>query len=391
MNIKKIFFIGIFLLALVSISAVSAEDNALLCDSVSQNIDDGSDGLIIEDSQAISDLEVSLSQSSSYGNDAIKSTSQDDWNSDFLQSTESEISKNQTGNNFTIEFYDDYHEYGETNIFGFLMPKDIQNNVSVEIDGKSYAYEIYDINNLEQWVWGGDAQTQMGYMVKFFDLSPGDHEVIISYPGDSIYAESSLVKNISVHGVDDYKMLSKLTAANLNAYYKANKSFTASLKDENGNPIKDAEIKILLNGKNETRKTDDNGQVRIGTNKLIPKSYDISLAYEGNDYYSNSSVKAKITIKKLVSKISAPKKTFKKSLKTKKYTITLKANSKALKNAKVYLKIKGKTYTAKTNSYGKATFKITKLSKKGTFKATVKYAGSKYCSAKTVTAKIICK
>jgi hypothetical protein len=52
------------------------------------------------------------------------------------------------------------------------------------------------------------------------------------------------------------------------------------------------------------------------------------------------------------------------------------------------LKVKGKTYIGKTNSKGKATFKITKLTKKGKFTATIKYAGSKYYKSKSVTAKI---
>lgn len=45
---------------------------------------------------------------------------------------------------------------------------------------------------------------------------------------------------------------------------------------------------------------------------------------------------------------------------------------------KVTLKVKGKTYKATTNSKGKATFKITKLTKKGTYNAKVKYAGNAY-------------
>lgn len=57
-------------------------------------------------------------------------------------------------------------------------------------------------------------------------------------------------------------------------------------------------------------------------------------------------------------------------------------------NTKVTLKVKGKTYIGKTNSKGKATFKITKLTKKGKFTATIKYAGSKYYKSKSVTAKI---
>ena len=77
-------------------------------------------------------------------------------------------------------------------------------------------------------------------------------------------------------------------------------------------------------------------------------------------------------------KLTAKNKSFKKTTKIKKYTVTLK-NEKgtAIKNAKLTLKVKGKTYKAKTNKKGKATFKITKLTKKGKYTATVKYAGSK--------------
>ena len=52
------------------------------------------------------------------------------------------------------------------------------------------------------------------------------------------------------------------------------------------------------------------------------------------------------------------------------------------------MKVNGKTYKATTNSKGKATFKITKLTKKGTFKATITYKGNKYYSKVTKKASI---
>lgn len=82
-------------------------------------------------------------------------------------------------------------------------------------------------------------------------------------------------------------------------------------------------------------------------------------------------------IKKATPKITA-KNTIFKAKKAKKYTITLKNGQKAIKKANVYLKINGKTYKAITNSNGKATFKITKLTKKGNFNAKITFNGNKY-------------
>ena len=85
----------------------------------------------------------------------------------------------------------------------------------------------------------------------------------------------------------------------------------------------------------------------------------------------------KDVVNKKATKITAPKKTFKAKTKTKKIKIKLTTGKTALKNKKITLKVKGKTYSAKTNKKGIATFKITKLTKKGTFKYTVKFAGDK--------------
>ncbi len=105
-----------------------------------------------------------------------------------------------------------------------------------------------------------------------------------------------------------------------------------------------------------------------------------------------SSLNVKVTVKKATPKLTAKAKTFKKSLKTKKFSVTLKNNlNKVMKNTKVTLKVNKKTFTAKTTDKGVATFKITKLTKKGKYTATVKYAGSKYYNAKSVNVKITVK
>ena len=59
-----------------------------------------------------------------------------------------------------------------------------------------------------------------------------------------------------------------------------------------------------------------------------------------------------------------------------------------MKNTKVTIKVNKKTYTAKTNKKGVATFKIKKLTKKGTFKSVITYKGNKYYNKVIKTVKI---
>ena len=62
-----------------------------------------------------------------------------------------------------------------------------------------------------------------------------------------------------------------------------------------------------------------------------------------------------------------------------------------MKQVKVTIKISGKKYTAKTNSKGQATFKITKFTKKGKFNAVIAFDGNKYYNKVSKTVKITIK
>ena len=174
------------------------------------------------------------------------------------------------------------------------------------------------------------------------------------------------------------KIKTELSGNAITTTYNINKDLIITLKDSNGNPVSGAKLIVDLNGA-KTYTTDKNGQVKVSTKGLAPKAYTAKVTFNGNTNYDKSTKDVKVTVKKATPKLTAKKKTFKTTTKTKKYTITLKDNTgKAIKKAKVTLKVKGKTYNATTNSKGKAVFKIKNLKKKGTFKATITYKGNKY-------------
>ena len=182
-----------------------------------------------------------------------------------------------------------------------------------------------------------------------------------------------------------------LTAVNVATTYNVNKNLVTSLTDSQGNPLKGFNVTVDLNGA-KTYTTNSNGQIIINIAKLVPKTYTAKLTFKGNDNYLNSAKNVKVTVKKAKPKIVAKKKTFKKSKKVKKYSIVLKDNrGKAIKKASVSIKVGKKTFKAKTNSKGKATFKLKKLTKKAKYKAKVTFKGDKYYNKVTKKVKITIK
>ena len=183
----------------------------------------------------------------------------------------------------------------------------------------------------------------------------------------------------------------KIAASAVTATYNVNKYLVIKLTDDKGSALNGVKVTVSL-GTAKTYTTDKNGQIKINVANLVPKTYTAKIAYAGNAYYAAASKSAKVVVKKATPKLTAKAKTFKVKVKTKKYTVTLKNNKgKVLKKVKLTLKVGKKTYKATTNSKGKATFKITKLTKKGKYTATIKFAGSKYYKKLTKKVKITVK
>ena len=252
-----------------------------------------------------------------------------------------------------------------------ILPTDATGNITFKIDNKNYIYRVND---------------GVGNII-IPNLNEGNYSYTIIYSGDDNY--SSVIYN----GNLNFKVLSTtIIAPGITTVYNAGKYLVITLRDENGDVINDAKMNIVFNDKKITQKTDLNGQVKISLDNLVPKSFTATIMFEGSVIYKNSFKIANVIVKKATPKLTAKAKTFKKSVKTKKYAVTLKTNqNNVMKNTKLTLKVNGKTYSAKTNAKGQATFKITKLTKKGKHTATIKYAGSKYYNAKTVKAKITVK
>ena len=226
----------------------------------------------------------------------------------------------------------------------------------------------------------------VGNTITVSGLDVGTYTLNVTTIVDDNHNPVTQTANITVN-----KAKTVLTADAVITTYNVNKYLVITLKDVNGNLLKGVGISVDLNGA-KTYTTDSNGQVKVPTKGLAPKTYTAKVTFNGNTNYEKSAKNVKVTVKKAASKLTAGKKTFKAKTKVKKYAAVLKdSTGKAIKNAKLTLKVKGKTYAAKTNSKGKAVFKITKLNKKGAFKGVIKFNANAYYTKSAKNVKITVK
>ena len=218
-----------------------------------------------------------------------------------------------------------------------------------------------------------------------FDLNKkGKYPVSIAFLGDKEHKGAFATATITI---DPIKTGLTASAKTYLATAKT-KSFTATLKDAKGNILANKKVTFTVNGKTYTANTNAKGVATVKLALTAAKTYTVTIKFAGDSVYAASTVSAKVKLNKEKTKITAPTKTFKRTAKTKKVVITLKnSKGKAVAKKKITLTVNKKKYTVKTNSKGKATFKV-KLTKKGTFKYTVKFAGDTQYKAVKKTGKI---
>ena len=164
---------------------------------------------------------------------------------------------------------------------------------------------------------------------------------------------------------------------------KYGEDFVVTLKKYNNGLVKYQKVKVKLTNKNKKKKkkTNSKGQIFIPIHYLGTIKAKISFA--GDEMFIKSSGKAQFNVVKGVTHFEAPEEVGKGF----NYYITLKNSAgKVLKNTKVKIKFKGKTYTKKTNSRGKVSMLMNY--KLGTYPIVVSFSGSKYYNSSKLSTKV---
>ena len=266
------------------------------------------------------------------------------------------------------------NKYGKTVkiIVALTSDNGTVNNGTVSVIVNNYTYEANVINATAT--------------IEIPNLNAGSYDINITYSGDSTYDDHT----------ENYKLI--INKKDVEITGKA-KSYVINYGGKYSVTVKGiAGTKVIFRLSNKviaSAISDSNG---IASITLTPKMLkaakagkkNLMVTLDDNNYQAAASFK--ITINKEKTKMTAKAKAFKRNAKAKKYTITLKnSKGKAVKKVKVTLKVKGKTYKATTNAKGKATFKITKLTKRGKYTAKINFKENAYYKASSKKVKITIK
>ena len=180
-------------------------------------------------------------------------------------------------------------------------------------------------------------------------LSSGSHTVMIRYnDGTNLYHKTFTV-NVGIRTV--------IEAGDVTADYNSASLLTLNLKDSKGNPLKEKEITVSLNGIRHVIKTDNNGHATLPID-LLPGNYTADITYSGDNSYLSSSLCVNVFIKKIATSLSANDIRFDYGDSANLVVLLNDGKNHALEAKSIAITLNGKTYTLATDKQGRATLPV---------------------------------
>jgi|GEM_PF-1004686 len=149
--------------------------------------------------------------------------------------------------------------------------------LNIELNGKTYSVRT-------------DANGQA--VLSLYDVTPGTYDAKISYKGSSNYKGFTTTAKVVVTKSDTIISAPDVSVA----YCDADGKLVSTIVNEHGKPLV-VTMKVELDGKTFSARSDSNGQINVSTADLAPGSYVAKISYKGSSNYNPTNTTANITVK----------------------------------------------------------------------------------------------
>ena len=209
-------------------------------------------------------------------------------------------------------------------------------------------------------------------------LLPNNYTATITYAGNNIYDKSSANAKVTVNKLDT------ILAAK---YDNATENIVATVKDAKGNAVSGIKVGFDIDGVKYVV-TDAKGQAKYSTSKLTDKTYVITVMAYSNDIYKNSNKETVTVSPSKISTVLTAGDVTTVYNGGKKLVATLKdVDGKAIKNAKVIVKLGDMTKTLTTDANGQVSLSLDGIIP-NTYVATFAFEGDDIYAASGASAKV---
>lgn len=170
--------------------------------------------------------------------------------------------------------------YGENIALHFNYNSSATGLVNITLSGKKFNASFMNLNLNETIHLSGS-------------ILPDIYDVNVYYEEDGVFVNESARAMLIVS-----KSEPQIIASDLTVKYGSKIFFIFNLKDSQGNAIMGADTVVVIGDKVYNQKTNKNGEVVLNP-VLVPKTYIVTIMFDGNDEYDKTTSIAKVVVKKI--------------------------------------------------------------------------------------------